>query len=45
MKTHNEFMKEVKEATREPTLPELTKDALSELDDSIIVDKFGRRER
>jgi len=29
MKTHNEFMEEVEEATREPTLPERTKDALN----------------
>ena len=29
MKTHNEFLKEVKEATREPTLPERTHDALN----------------
>jgi len=28
MKNHNEFMKEVNEATREPTLAEQTHDAL-----------------
>jgi len=28
-KTHNEFIEEVKEITREPTLPEKTKDALN----------------
>ena len=31
MKTHNEFMEEVEEATREPTLPEKTHDALNVL--------------
>ena len=30
MKTHNEFMEEVIESSREPTLPERTKEALSE---------------
>ena len=29
METHEEFMEEVKEATRELTLPEKTKDALN----------------
>ena len=29
MKTHNEFMEEVKKATYEPTLPERTHDALN----------------
>jgi len=29
MKTHNEFIEEVAEASREPTLAELTKDALN----------------
>jgi len=29
MKSHNEFMEEVEEATREPTLAEKTKDALN----------------
>jgi len=29
MKTHNEFLEEVKEATYEPTLPERTQDALN----------------
>ena len=29
MKSHNEFMEEVEEATREPTLPEKTHDALN----------------
>jgi len=29
MKSHNEFMEEVKEASREPTLPEKIKDALN----------------
>jgi hypothetical protein len=29
MKSHNEFIEEVNEATREPTLPERTKDALN----------------
>ncbi len=27
MKSHNEFLEEVNEITREPTLPEKTKDA------------------
>ena len=30
MKTHNEFIEEVKEASREPTIAERTHDALSE---------------
>lgn len=30
MKSHNEFLEEVKEASREPTLRERTHDALSE---------------
>jgi len=30
MKPHNEFMEEVKEAIREPTLAERTQDALQE---------------
>ena len=29
MKSHNEFIEEVKEITREPTLPEKTHDALN----------------
>ena len=33
MKTHNEFIEEVEEATREPTLPERTKDALNVKED------------
>jgi len=33
MKTHNQFLKEVKEATREPTLAELTHDALNVKDE------------
>ena len=35
MKTHNEFMEEVEEATREPTLPERTKDALNVVSDEV----------
>jgi len=30
MKSHNEFLKEVKEVTREPTLPERTHNAFQE---------------
>ena len=33
MKTHNEFIEEVKEASREPTLAERTHDVLSETND------------
>ena len=29
MKSHNEFLEEVNEASREPTLPEKTKDVLN----------------
>ena len=32
-KTHEEFLEEVKEATREPTLPEKTHDALNVKED------------
>lgn len=38
MKTHDEFIEEVKEASREPTIAERTHDALSE-------NKFRKRNK
>ena len=38
MKTHNKFIEEVKELTKQPTLPEKTHDALKG-------NKFGKRQK